>query len=73
VQCAVSADCAGTSTPACVQNRCAECATNADCSGTTPYCSPSGGSAWQCFQCLQNADCPSSAPSCNGGTCGQPS
>jgi hypothetical protein len=72
VQCTGRADCAGTSTPACVQNRCVPCATSADCSGATPYCSPGGDSPWRCVQCLLNTQCPPSAPSCNSGTCGRP-
>jgi hypothetical protein len=71
VQCVSRADCAGTSTPACVQNRCVPCATGADCSGATPFCASGGDSPWRCVQCIQNAQCPPSAPSCNGGTCGK--
>jgi len=73
VQCVGRADCAGTSTPACLQNRCVACATNADCSSATPYCASGGDSAPRCVQCVQNAQCPPSAPSCNGGTCGRSS
>lgn len=72
VECVSNADCAGTSTPACAQNRCVPCATNADCSGVTPFCRLGGDSPWQCVACLQNSDCPPGLPSCSGGTCRQP-
>jgi hypothetical protein len=71
VQCANSADCAGSATPACLRNKCVQCATNADCPAATPRCATGGDSPGRCVQCLQNADCPTTAPSCNSGTCGK--
>ena len=72
VQCSSPADCAGTSTPACLRNHCVQCATNADCPEATPYCALGGDSPGRCVQCLQNAHCSPGAPSCNSGMCGRP-
>jgi Cys-rich repeat protein len=71
VQCSSSADCSGTSTPACLQNRCVQCAISGDCPSGMPYCATGGDSPGRCVQCVQSAQCPPNAPSCNSGTCGK--